>query len=248
MIVPYKDKDAGKREQVGQMFDNIAPKYDFLNHFLSAGIDILWRKKAVRLLRPFAPKRILDIATGTGDLALEALSLKPDKIVGVDISEGMLAVGRQKIKERGVDHIIELRPGDSERLPLADNEFDAAIVSFGVRNFENLLAGLTDMHRVVRPGGVCMVLEFSRPRRFPFKQFYNFYTATAVPFFGKMVSKDTSAYAYLDESMKAFPDGPNFIQVFEKAGFRHTQWIPLSFGIASIYLGQKEAEPVPSPL
>lgn len=240
MIVPYKDKDASKRQQVGEMFDNIAPKYDFLNHFLSAGIDILWRKKAIRLLRPFAPKRILDIATGTGDLALEALSLNPDKIVGVDISEGMLAVGRQKMKERGVDHIIELRSGDSERLPLADNEFDAAIVSFGVRNFENLLAGLTDMHRVVRPGGVCMVLEFSRPRRFPFKQFYNFYTATVVPFFGKMVSKDTSAYAYLDESMKAFPDGPDFIQVFEKAGFRHTQWIPLSFGIASIYLGQKQ--------
>jgi demethylmenaquinone methyltransferase / 2-methoxy-6-polyprenyl-1,4-benzoquinol methylase len=239
MIVPYKEKTGSKREQVGQMFDSIAPKYDFLNHFLSAGIDILWRKKAIRLLQPHAPKRILDIATGTGDLALEALSLKPDTIVGVDISEGMLAVGRQKMKERGVDHIIEMRAGDSERLPLADGEFDTVMASFGVRNFENLLVGLTDMCRVTRPGGVCMVLEFSRPRRFPFRQFYNFYTATVVPFFGKLVSKDTSAYAYLDESMKAFPDGPDFIAVFEEAGFRNTQWIPLSFGIASIYLGRK---------
>lgn len=238
-VLPYKDKSTGKREQVGEMFDTIAPKYDFLNHFLSAGIDILWRKKAIRLLKPFTPKYILDIATGTGDLALEALALKPDKIIGVDISEGMLAVGRQKMKERGVDQLIEMRSGDSQGLPFADNEFDAAIVSFGVRNFENLLAGLTDMQRVVRPGGVCMVLEFSKPRQFPFRQFYDVYTAHVVPFFGKMVSKDTSAYAYLNESMRAFPDGPDFIRVFEEAGFSNTKWIPLSFGIASIYLGQK---------
>ncbi len=242
-VVPYKDKPTSKREQVGEMFDTIAPKYDFLNHFLSAGIDILWRKKAIRLLRPFAPKRILDIATGTGDLALEALALKPDKIVGVDISEGMLAVGRQKMVARGVENIIEMRTGDSQGLLFPDNDFDAAIVSFGVRNFENLLAGLTDMHRVVRPGGVCLVLEFSKPRQFPFRQFYDVYTARVVPFFGKLVSKDTSAYTYLNESMRAFPDGPEFIRVFEAAGFQHTKWIPLSFGIASIYIGQKSATP-----
>ena len=151
----------------------------------------------------------------------------------------MLAVGRQKMKARGVDQIIEMRSGDSQGLPFADNEFDAAIVSFGVRNFENLLAGLTDMQRVVRPGGVCLVLEFSKPRQFPFRQFYNVYTAHVVPFFGKMVSKDTSAYEYLNESMRAFPDGPDFIRVFEEAGFQNTKWIPLSFGIASIYIGQK---------
>ena len=238
-VLPYKDKSTSKREQVGEMFDNIASKYDFLNHFLSAGIDILWRKKAIRLLKPFAPKTILDIATGTGDLAIEALALNPTRVVGVDISEGMLAVGREKMKERGYDKIIEMRSGDSQGLPFADNEFDAAIVSFGVRNFENLLVGLTDMQRVVRPGGVCMVLEFSKPRRAPFRQFYDVYTARVVPFFGKMVSKDTSAYEYLNESMRAFPDGPEFIRVFEEAGFRNTKWIPLSFGIASIYIGQK---------
>ena len=238
-VVPYKDKDTSKREQVAEMFDNISPKYDLLNHVLSAGVDIYWRKKAIRQLQPFAPKNILDIATGTGDFALEALALKPEKIVGVDISEGMLSVGREKMKKRGVDKIIEMRLGDSERLLFEDNVFDAVIVSFGVRNFENLLKGLTDMHRVTRPGGVCVVLEFSKPRAFPFKQLYGFYSNTILPLIGRLISKDSSAYTYLPESVQAFPDGPDFLGIFKAAGFTNTKWIPLTFGIASIYIGQK---------
>jgi demethylmenaquinone methyltransferase/2-methoxy-6-polyprenyl-1,4-benzoquinol methylase len=243
-VVPYKDKQTSKREQVAEMFDNISPKYDLLNHVLSGGIDILWRKRAIRELRasknpPYVPQTILDIATGTGDFALEALSLKPQKIVGVDISEGMLAIGREKMKKRGVEHIIEMRLGDSEGLPFSDNEFDAVIVSFGVRNFEHLLKGLTDMHRVTRPGGVCVVLEFSNPRQFPFKQLYGFYSRTILPLIGRVVSKDSSAYTYLPESVQAFPDGPDFLRIYEKAGFTNTKWIPLTFGVASIYIGHK---------
>jgi len=238
-VVPYKDKDTSKREQVAEMFDNISPKYDLLNHLLSAGVDIYWRKKAIRLLQPEKPRRLLDIATGTGDFAIEALKLKPDNIVGVDISEGMLSVGRVKMKKLGVDHIIELRSGDSEKLPFADNDFDAVIVSFGVRNFENLLGGLTDMHRVTRPGGTCLVLEFSKPRLFPFKQFYSFYSNTILPLIGRLISKDPSAYTYLPESVQAFPDGPDFLRIFEQAGFTNTRWIPLTFGICSIYIGKK---------
>ena len=245
-VVPYKDKDTSKREQVAEMFDSISPKYDLLNHVLSGGIDILWRKRAIRELskasdRP--PKYILDIATGTGDFALEALALKPEKVIGVDISEGMLAIGREKMKKWGVDAIIDLRTGDSERLPFADNEFDAVIVSFGVRNFENLLKGLTDMHRVTRPGGACVVLEFSNPRQFPFKQLYGFYSRTILPLIGRVVSKDTSAYTYLPESVQAFPDGPDFLSIYEAAGFKNTKWIPLTFGVASIYVGHKLVQP-----
>ena len=241
-VVPYKDKDTSKREQVAEMFDSISPKYDLLNHVLSGGIDILWRKRAIRELRRAAttpPKRILDIATGTGDFALEALALKPEKIVGMDISEGMLSGGRDKMKKRGVDQIIEMRAGDSEGLPLPDNDFDAVIVAFGVRNFENLQKGLTDMYRVTRPGGTCVVLEFSNPRQFPFKQLYGFYSSTILPLIGRMVSKDASAYTYLPESVQAFPDGPNFLRIYEAAGFTNTKWIPLTFGVASIYIGQK---------
>ncbi len=241
-VVPYKDKDTSKREQVAEMFDNISPKYDLLNHVLSGGIDIIWRKRAIRELRKAAtrpPKTVLDIATGTGDFAIEALALKPEKIIGVDISEGMLSFGRQKMKARGLDHIIELRLGDSERLPFQDNDFDAVIVSFGVRNFENLAAGLTDMHRVTRPGGTCLVLEFSNPRQFPFKQLYGFYSKAILPLVGRLVSKDASAYTYLPESVQAFPDGPDFLRIFEAAGFTNTKWIPLTFGVASIYIGQK---------
>ncbi|GAB4000115.1 bifunctional demethylmenaquinone methyltransferase/2-methoxy-6-polyprenyl-1,4-benzoquinol methylase UbiE [Spirosoma daeguense] len=242
-VVPYKDKDTSKREQVAEMFDSISPKYDLLNHVLSGGIDILWRKRAIRELKKYAPKTILDIATGTGDFALEALSVNPEKIVGVDISEGMLAVGREKMKKRGVDSIIDMRLGDSEGLLFSDNEFDAVIVSFGVRNFENLQKGLTDMHRVLRPNGVCIVLEFSNPRQFPFKQLYGFYSRTILPLIGRLVSKDASAYTYLPESVQAFPDGPDFLRIYEAAGFTNTKWIPLTFGIASIYVGRKLAQP-----
>ncbi len=238
-VLPYKEQDASKKEQVAQMFNNISHKYDFLNHLLSGGIDILWRKKAIKLLKASKPQSILDIATGTGDFAIEALALKPEKIVGVDISEGMLKVGKEKIKKLGVDHIIDLQLGDSERLPFEDNTFDAVIVSFGVRNFENLEKGLTDMCRVLKPGGTCIVLEFSKPKSFPFKQIYNFYFKYILPVVGNMISKDTAAYTYLPESVQAFPDGDNFLTVYHKAGFTQTQCKPLTFGISSIYIGKK---------
>ena len=238
-VVPYKDRENSKREQVAEMFDNISPKYDFLNHLLSGGIDIYWRKRAIKLLKKAQPRVILDIATGTGDFAIEALALKPEKIIGVDISEGMLAVGRQKIQKLGQQGTIELRTGDSESLPFTNNYFDAVIVSFGVRNFENLLAGLTDMQRVMKPGGTCVVVEFSKPKAFPFKQVYNFYFKYILPTVGKIVSKDQSAYTYLPESVQAFPDGNDFLTIFEKAGFTNTKCIPLTFGICSIYVGHK---------
>jgi demethylmenaquinone methyltransferase / 2-methoxy-6-polyprenyl-1,4-benzoquinol methylase len=241
-VVPYKDKDTSKREQVAEMFDSISPKYDLLNHVLSGGIDILWRKRAIRELRTYArlaPKRILDVATGTGDFALEALVLNPEKIVGMDISEGMLNVGREKMRKRNLSEKIEMRAGDSTGLPLPDNDFDAVIVAFGVRNFENLLAGLTDMHRVTRPGGSCLVLEFSKPRSAPFKQLYGFYSNTILPAVGRLISKDSAAYSYLPESVQAFPDGPDFLRVFDAAGFTQTKCISLTFGVATIYLGRK---------
>ena len=238
-VVPYKDKDASKREQIAEMFDNVSAKYDFLNHFLSAGIDFYWRKRAIKLLQPEKPQTILDIATGTSDFAIEALKLNPTKIIGVDISEGMLAVGREKIKKMGKESIIELRSGDSTNLMLETNSFDAVIASFGVRNFENLLAGLTEMCRVTKSGGTCVVLEFSKPKTFPFKQLYNFYFRYILPIIGRMVSKDASAYTYLPESVQAFPDGDDFLKVYEQAGFKHTKCIPLTFGICSIYIGKK---------
>ncbi len=238
-VVPYKEQDASKKEQVAQMFDNVSPKYDFLNHLLSGGIDILWRKKAIKLLKKTQPKTILDIATGTGDFAIEALALKPDKIVGVDISEGMLSFGREKIKKLGVESIISLQSGDSEKLQFEDNTFDAVIVSFGVRNFENLEKGLTDMCRVMKTGGTCIVLEFSKPQKFPMKQLYNFYFKNILPTVGKIVSKDTSAYTYLYDSVQAFPEGSEFMQVFQRAGFNNTQCLPLTFGISTIYIGRK---------
>jgi demethylmenaquinone methyltransferase / 2-methoxy-6-polyprenyl-1,4-benzoquinol methylase len=238
-IVPYKGLEIGKKEQVAQMFDNISGKYDFLNHFFSLGIDILWRKKAIGLLKKYNPKTILDVASGTADFAIEALALKPEKIVGVDISEGMLAIGETKIKAIKKENIIQLKVADSENLPFESNTFDAVIVSFGVRNFDNLLAGLTDMCRVTQAGGVCLVLEFSRPKSFPMKQIFSFYFKNIMPTIGKLVSKDSSAYTYLPESVKAFPDGTDFLEIFQKAGFKNTKCIPLTFGISSIYIGEK---------
>lgn len=238
-IVPYKELELGKKDQVAQMFDNISGKYDFLNHFFSLGIDILWRKKSIGLLQKYRPKTILDVASGTADFAIEALALKPEKIIGVDISEGMLAVGQKKIEAINKQNIISLQVADSEKLPFESNSFDAAIVSFGVRNFDNLLAGLTDMNRVVNKGGVCLVLEFSRPKSFPMKQLFSFYFKNIMPTIGKLVSKDSSAYTYLPESVKVFPDGDDFLAIFQKAGFKNTKCIPLTFGISSIYIGEK---------
>lgn len=238
-VVPYKDKAAPKREQIAEMFDNVSSNYDFLNHFLSAGIDFYWRKRAIQLLRAEKPQTILDIATGTGDFAIEALKLQPQKIIGIDISEGMLAVGREKIKKLGKENVIELRTGDSADLKLESNSFDAVMASFGVRNFENLLAGLTEMCRVTKTGGTCIVLEFSKPKTFPFKQLYNFYFRYILPIIGRIVSKDAAAYTYLPESVQAFPDGNDFLKVYEQAGFKNTKCIPLTFGICSIYVGKK---------
>ncbi len=240
MVVPYKEKDSSKREQIAEMFDNVSPKYDFLNHLLSGGIDFWWRKKAISMLRAEKPQLILDIATGTGDLAVEAVKqLKPKKVIGVDISEGMLSFGREKMKKLGLEDKIELQMGDSEKLQFENNTFDAVIVSFGVRNFENLEKGLTDMCRVTKSGGTCVVMEFSNPKTPIIKQLYNFYNATILPFIGRLVSKDSSAYSYLPESVKAFPEGENFLRVFEKAGFSQTKCIPLTFGVCSIYVGKK---------
>lgn len=238
-VVPYKQDNSPKKNQVAKMFDNISGNYDLLNHFLSLGIDILWRKKAIKMLAELKPKLILDVATGTGDFAIEALRLKPDKVTGVDISKGMLEVGRAKMKARKLDQIIELCYGDSEHLPFDDNKFDALIVAFGVRNFENLENGLSEMLRVIRPGGKVVVLEFSKPRKFPFKQLYNFYFKFVLPKIGRWVSKDSSAYTYLPESVQAFPDGEAFISILDRLGYKNTACKPLTFGISSLYTGTK---------
>ena len=238
-VLPYKDKDTSKKEQIAAMFNSISGKYDFLNHFLSLGIDILWRKRAVRLLKNHQPKLILDIATGTGDFAIEALSLNPEKIIGVDISEGMLSIGREKLIKKNLTDKIELLSGDSEVLPFEDNFFDAVIVSFGVRNFENLEKGLSDMLRVLKPGGKVVILEFSKPKSFPFKQIYQFYFQWILPKIGKLISKNHAAYTYLPDSVKAFPDGDDFLNILNKIGFQKNQCTPLTLGISSIYSGSK---------
>ena len=237
-VTPYQN-DSAKKEQVAEMFDNIANNYDFLNHFLSMGIDILWRKKAVRLLKPFAPKLILDVATGTGDFALESLSLNPDKIIGVDISRDMVAVGLGKVKKRKLQNKIELKYGDSENLEFETNTFDALIVAFGVRNYENLEQGLSEMLRVIKPGGHVAIIEFSQPQKFPIKQIYNFYFNNILPGIGRIVSKDARAYTYLPESVGAFPHGNEFLKVLTKVGYNKVEAIPLTLGIASIYLASK---------
>lgn len=238
-VLPYKEKEQGKKEQVQEMFDNISPKYDFLNHLLSGGIDIIWRKQAIRMLSHENPKKILDIATGTGDFAMEAMSLKPEKIVGADISAGMLDVARQKVKKASFDKTIELCLADSENLPFEDGYFDAVTVAFGVRNYENLEKGLSEMRRVLRPGGTVMILEFSQPTSFLFKQLYGFYSKYILPAIGKTVSKDSAAYTYLPESVEQFPYGQKFLDILTKTGFKETICRPLTFGISSIYMGRK---------
>ncbi len=238
-VVPYKEKDQSKKEQVAQMFNNISKRYDLLNHVLSMGIDILWRKRAVRMLKPFTPKVILDIATGTGDFAIEASNLKPTKIYGVDISEGMLDVGRKKITSKKLEDVIEMQLGDSENLAFEDNFFDAVTVAFGVRNYENLKLGLSEMFRVMKPGGHVVIIEFSKPSKFPIKQVYNFYFKAILPTIGTLVSKDQSAYTYLPESVSAFPHGQMFLDIMKEVGFTETKAIPLTLGISSIYWGSK---------
>lgn len=238
-VVPYKEQNISKKEQVAQMFNSISGRYDFLNHLLSLGIDKSWRKKAIKILAPTKPILMLDVATGTGDFAIQALSIKPGKIIGVDISEGMLEVGRKKIRQRGLSDKIELTLGDSENLPFPDNNFDAVTVGFGVRNFENLKKGLSEINRVMKPGATLVVLEFSRPARFPFKQVYKIYFNFILPKIGRLVSRDKSAYTYLPESVEAFPDGDRFTAILQEVGFKHTACKPLTFGISSIYTAQK---------
>lgn len=238
-VVPYKDQTEGKKAQVAQMFNNISKKYDFLNRLLSMGIDIYWRKQAVKVLKKLKPELVLDIATGTGDFAIEALKANPKKVIGVDISEGMLEIGKEKIKKLGLEDRIEMQMGDSEKLLFEDNKFDAVIVAFGVRNFENLPKGLADMNRVLKPGGQLIVLEISQPESFPLKQIYNFYFTQVLPRIGKLISKDTSAYTYLPESVKAFPNGEKFLKELRNVGYKETRCKKLTFGICSMYVGTK---------
>lgn len=239
-IVPYAGSDAGKKEQVAVMFNNISARYDFLNRLLSFGIDRWWRKKAVSALRPHRPQTILDIATGTGDLALEAcFRLNPEKITGVDISEGMLEKGREKISRKGLTDRIELRSGDSENLQFPDASFDAVMVSFGVRNFENLEKGLGEIFRVLKPGGCLMVLEFSRPRNPLVRAGYQLYNGTLLPLLGRLISRDSSAYRYLPASVAAFPEGDTFVKILTSGGFKEGRALPLTFGIVSVYTGLK---------
>jgi demethylmenaquinone methyltransferase/2-methoxy-6-polyprenyl-1,4-benzoquinol methylase len=239
VIVPYKEENSSKKEQVAKMFDNISHRYDFLNHFLSLGIDKVWRKKAIAILAPSKPRHILDVATGTGDFALSALVLKPEKVIGIDISEGMLAVGRKKISNKNLSEVVELRSGDSENIPFKENKFDAVTVAFGVRNFENLKGGLREIYRVLKPGGTVVVLEFSRPRGFPFQQLYSFYFKAILPKIGRIISNDKAAYTYLPESVEAFPDGEDFLRILKDVGFNNSQCKALTFGISSIYTGTK---------
>jgi len=240
IITPYQDQQVTKKAQVADMFNNISKTYDFLNHFLSLGIDIIWRKKAINELKKDNPQQILDVATGTGDFAFEALKiLNPTKIVGVDISQGMLDIAQQKITKRGLGDKFEIKLGDSEKLPFEANEFDAVTVAYGVRNFENLEVGLADIHRVLKSGGKAVILEFSKPKAFPIKQLYNFYFSYVTPGIGKLFSKDARAYSYLPESVAAFPDGEKFVGLMQKAGFKNTKHRPLTFGICSIYTGVK---------
>lgn len=239
-VVPDKDSSLSKKEQVAGMFDNIALRYDFLNRFLSAGIDVSWRKKAIRELKGLNPKRILDVATGTADVAIMmSKMLQPDNITGIDISNGMLEIGRQKINKLKLDTIIELVNGDSEAINFPDDTFDAVTVAFGVRNFQHLEKGLSEIRRVLKPGGKLVVLEFSQPKTPVVRSVYKLYMKTVTPGFGKLFSKNKNAYQYLDESIQKFPEGKSFIEVLEKTGYRHPYNKTLSLGICSIYCGTK---------
>jgi demethylmenaquinone methyltransferase/2-methoxy-6-polyprenyl-1,4-benzoquinol methylase len=228
-----------KKETVREMFDDISPRYDFLNHFLSFGIDHSWRKRLVRILSPRKPVAVLDVATGTADLAIEMAALEPQRIAGIDISEKMLEVGRAKLAGKGLDKLITLRRGDAEKIPFSDSSFDAITVAFGVRNFEHLEQGLQEMQRVLRPGGIMLILEFSHPASFPMKQLYGFYSRFVIPAMGRLISGNARAYSYLPESVAAFPSGKNFLAILDKLGLKNTKQVPLTLGIATIYCAEK---------
>ncbi len=238
-VKPYKDAQSSKRQQVEEMFDSIAPNYDFLNRVLSMGIDQGWRKKAINSLKEVNPKQILDVATGTADLAIAALKLNPDHITGIDISNQMLNVGRDKIKAKNISDKITLTQADSANLPFEDNKFDAITVAFGVRNFEFLQQGINQMFRVTRKGGKLAVLEFSNPKSFPFKQIYNFYFKYILPGWGGLISKSKTAYTYLPESVQHFPEGEQFAAYLKNAGYTQIKIQPLTFGICTLYTAVK---------
>lgn len=239
-VVPVAHSNVSKKEQVAEMFNEISGSYDFLNRFLSAGIDVKWRKRALKELAPIQPKIILDVATGTGDLALMACKiLRPDKVVGIDISEGMLNLGKEKIKKAGLETVIELEKGDSEAIRHPDNSFDAVTVAFGVRNFEQLEKGLSEIYRVLKPGGKLVVLEFSKPKNNFFKPLYNLYLGIVAPEMAKWFSKNKNAYQYLNNSIKAFPERQAFDSILQQTGFTNTYFKIQSLGICCIYCGSK---------
>lgn len=238
-VTPYKDSNLGKKEQVTKMFDTISKNYDGLNRVISFGIDIKWRKKVVEILKKEKPQSILDIATGTGDLAIALVKTGAKKIVGLDISPGMLAVGKEKVTDKKLNSTIEMVVGDSEKLTFEDNSFDAVTVSFGVRNFETLNTGMAEILRVLKPNGTLVVLETSVPTKTPYKQGYSFYTKNILPLIGKLFSKDDSAYGYLSESASVFPHGENFNNILREIGFIDVTNKPQTFGVASIYVAKK---------
>ncbi|MDQ3551570.1 MAG: bifunctional demethylmenaquinone methyltransferase/2-methoxy-6-polyprenyl-1,4-benzoquinol methylase UbiE [Bacteroidota bacterium] len=238
-IKPF-ETDSGKKKQVGDMFDSIAGRYDFMNRFLSAGIDRSWRKKAIQLFKEDMPDNILDVATGTADMSIMAYKmLKPNKITGIDISEKMLDVGRQKIEKEGLTKFIELQGGDGETINFNDKTFDAVMVAFGVRNFENLEKGLSEIFRVLKPGAKLVVLEFSKPKIPGIRTLYNFYMTVLAPQIAGLFKQNKKAYQYLNKSAKAFPDRKHFITILKNIGFSDTFFKPLSLGICCIYVGRK---------
>lgn len=240
-IVPDKESHLDKKQQVAEMFDSIAFRYDFLNRFLSVGIDKGWRKKAINQLKELNPKKVLDVATGTADVAIMTYRLlHPDKIIGIDISEGMLNLGKQKIEKLALQQQIELCKGDSEKIDFPDQSFDAITVAFGVRNFGNLEKGLSEMLRVLQPGGKLVVLEFSKPKQPGFKSLYSLYMNFIAPVIGKLFSKNKTAYQYLNDSVQAFPEGETFLNIMNKTGFTHTYLKSLTLGICTIYCGSKD--------
>ena len=238
--LPYKSSEQSKKNQVEEMFDKISPRYDLLNHLLSVNIDKVWRKKAIKRLSVRKPETILDVATGTADFAIAAMKINPSKVTGIDISEGMLGKGREKVARNGWSQKIELVKADSENIPFEDSSFDAAVVGFGVSNFKNLEKGLSEILRVLKPGGFFMVLEFSKPKKTPFRQIFYFYFVKVLPVLGRLISKDKNAYRYLPESVNEFPDGDDFIAVLKRVGFWNFSWFPQTFGIASVYEAQKQ--------
>ena len=238
-VNPYKDSDQSKREQVERMFDTISKEYDGLNRVISFGIDVKWRKKVVNKVAATQPKRILDVATGTGDLAINLAKTDAEEIIGLDISAGMLSVGKEKVAAKNLDDRIKMVQGDSENLPFEDDYFDAITVAFGIRNFETLEKGLAEILRVLKPGGIFVILETSVPTKFPFKQGYGLYTKTLLPLIGRVFSKDRDAYAYLSESASVFPYGEKLNNILRKTGFTHVEANPQTMGVATIYSASK---------